>query len=538
MEPIVTVQQMRQLEATADALGVSYATMMQRAGHAVADALATLLPDLTNAPVLILIGPGNNGGDGLVAAVALAQMGAIPKCYFLAPPDEDNPQVQAARTANLFIADFKNDLQQRVLKHLVASADAIIDALFGTGLRLPLRQAPANLLRTVHNRLKDRPIPPVILAVDCPTGLDCDTGAVDPHTLTCDLTVTFGAFKPGHFLFPGADHTGNLRLASIGWPDDLPGLTDIPAFVPDDADIAARLPRRPLNSHKGTFGRALAVAGSVNYTGAAYLAASAAYRAGAGLVTLATPPDLHPALAGVLPEVTWLLLASDMGVLARAAADQVRAALPAYDALLLGPGWGSEHPTAEFLSTLLTTASPPRAIGLLGSTTATASPAPLPPTVVDADGLRLLAQLPNWPSLLPALAILTPHPGEMAALTGLTPAQIQADRLNLARQFAAEWGHVIILKGAFTVVAAPTGQTAVLPFANSALATAGTGDVLAGLCLGFLAQGLPAFDAALCAGYLHALAGEIATDALGHPAPVLARDLLTAFPDALTTVLE
>ncbi|MEP0763897.1 MAG: NAD(P)H-hydrate dehydratase, partial [Chloroflexota bacterium] len=314
---------------------------------------------------------------------------------------------------------------------------------------------------------------------------------------------------------------------------------EIALTLVDAAEVRARLPQRPRDSHKGTFGKAMVVAGSLNYTGAAYLAAAAAYRAGAGLVTVGAPQIIVPVLAGMLPEATWLLLPHDLGVINEAAVKVLRTELAGYSALLLGPGFGREDVTGEFLRELLRPQEEvrhSRAIGFVPNEPAgeTARPATdLPPLVIDADGLNLLAAMDDWPRLLPPGTILTPHPGEFARLARLEREDVQANRIPLAQAKAAEWNCVVVLKGAFTVVAAPDGRTAVEPFATSALASAGTGDVLAGAIAGLLAQGLAPFDAALCAGWLHGMAGVRAAGLLETAISVTAGDVLELLPDAL-----
>jgi hydroxyethylthiazole kinase-like uncharacterized protein yjeF len=293
-----------------------------------------------------------------------------------------------------------------------------------------------------------------------------------------------------------------------------------------------------MSAHKGTFGTAVIAAGSVNYTGAALLAGKAAYRSGAGLVTLAVPAPLHASLAGQFPEATWLLLPHELGVIAESAAEVLRKNLERATALLVGCGFGLEDTTADFLSALLT--GPRAARGGIGfvhpAREAGAAKASLPPMVVDADGLKLLARIPNWPSTLPAESVLTPHPGEMSVLTGLPRDELQADRVGAAERFAKEWGHVVVLKGAYTVIAGPEGETAIIPVATPALARAGTGDVLAGLVTGLRAQGVPAYPAAWAGAWIHAQAGLRAAAALGGTASVLAGDVLDQIAGVLSSL--
>jgi NAD(P)H-hydrate epimerase len=427
-----------------------------------------------------------------------------------------------------------------VLKNLMHGAQVVVDALLGTGAQLPVKGKLQQLLDQAGRVLRERSPRPWMVAVDCPSGLDCDTGEVDPATLAADLTVTLAAAKHGQFRFPAADYVGELQVASIGLPADLPEMAVVQVEMASPEAVALLLPPRPRNAHKGTFGRAIIVAGSVNYTGAAYFAGASAYRVGAGLVTLATPMPLYTAIAPQLPEATWLMLPHEMGVIAAGAVDVLADELDMAQALVLGPGFGQEKVTGEFLRKFLRAED-----GKKGRMGFVQSAAPyeahpdrlqLPPTVVDADGLRLLAEIDGWPALLPPGTVLTPHPGEMAALTRLDKEAIQADRLGVAQKYAAEWGHVVVLKGAFTAIAAPDGRAALLPFATPALARAGTGDVLAGAVGGLLAQGLAPFDAAVAGGFLHGLAGELAAKRLGTTTSVIAGDVLNALPEAVARV--
>jgi NAD(P)H-hydrate epimerase len=382
--------------------------------------------------------------------------------------------------------------------------------------------------------------PPAVVALDLPSGLNSDDGALDPAALPADMTVTLAAVKRGHVLFPGAEAVGKLVVGDIGIPLDL--YADILLEMATPSQIASLLPARPAGGHKGTFGKALVVAGSVNYTGAASLAAGSATRVGTGLVTLAPPQAIYPIVAARLAEATYLLLPHDMGVLAPDAVKVLSEKVMDYDALLLGPGFGQEKPTEEFLSQLLggEQAAHSRRLGFLhdDETVGKAAEGPqLPPLVVDADGLNLLARLENWPQLLPPETVLTPHPGEMARLMSCEIREVQADRIGCATQMAAEWKQVVVLKGAHTVVAAPDGRVTLLPFANPAMATAGSGDVLAGAIVGMRAQGLAPFEAALVGAYLHGLAGELAREALGD-AGVVAGDLMGMLPLAIRRLKE
>ncbi len=478
------------------------------------------------------------------------------------------------RRLRLPIVHAEDDPDFEQLQELVLDADVLVDALLGTGVARPIEGALAELLAIVQQGMAQRqqeealveddqepaepassqsaaqylrpvadfdflhlpaiaasPLPQVV-AVDCPSGLNCDTGALDPASLPAHLTVTFANPKVGHFIPDGPAACGRLEVADIGTDPDL--AADIPVQLATPEFVRDLLPARPSDGHKGTFGKALAVAGSINYTGAAHLAGAAAYRVGAGLVTLGVIPSIHPILAAASLETTWLILPEELGVIGPEAVKALAEKAADYDALLVGPGLTQEihsessvarpanaGPSAGFLahSQPHTPAADPEVLRRL-------------PWVIDADALNALAQSERWQEHLPPHAILTPHPGEMARLCGCSTREVQANRIGLAQDKAAAWNAVIVLKGAYTVIAAPDGRVAVLPFANPALATAGSGDVLAGAIVGALAQGLAPFDAAVVGGYLHGLAGELARQELGD-AGVVAGDLLIRLPLAM-----
>ncbi len=511
---ILTVAEMRAAEARADAAGHSYATMMEQAGRGAAEALLARLDDPTGQAILILVGGGNNGGDGLVCAHYLSNAGASVAVYATRVPDAADPKVRRLREKGLLIADAEQDPDRRVLDRLLAQAGVVVDALVGTGARLPLGGAPAVLLGAVRHRVSRADNRPFVLAIDCPSGLDCDTGHCDPALVPADLTVTFAGPKRGFYAFPARARLGDVVVVDIGLTPHI----DATALAEMDAATArALIPIRARDAHKGTFGRVLTIAGCRNYVGAGALAAESAYRVGAGLVELAPPASLWPTLAGLVPEAIGLALHETDGAISVEAAAQLAASLDKATAILLGPGLGSAPATAQFVSALVEALAARDRGGL----------------IVDADGLRHLAVIDGWAAKLPPGAVLTPHPGEFAALTGLSTADIQKDRVGVAQRLAAAASHVVLLKGAFTVIAAPDGATTLLPFATPALARAGSGDVLSGLIVGLLAQGLDGYAAARVAGWLHGRAAELATERLGTTSSVLARDVVAAVPAAL-----
>jgi NAD(P)H-hydrate epimerase len=381
---------------------------------------------------------------------------------------------------------------------------------------------------------------PLILAVDCPSGVDCDSGEIAQEALSADVTVTMAAVKQGMLNLPAFEYIGDLEVVDIGLPGDLNSFNGIKTEVADEDAIAALLPERPLASHKGTFGTALIAAGSVNYTGAALLAGEAAYRSGAGLVTMAVPGPVHNALAGRLAEATWVLLPHETGVISSNGAEVLAKNFERASALLIGPGFGLENTTKEFIENVLegrySYKKNTQRIGFVHQESVKAEDvnSKLPPMVIDADGLKLLGQIKDWYTKIPAPAILTPHPGEMSVLTDLSTDLIQESRQQIASQYAKLWGHVVVLKGAFTVVAAPDERLTLIPVASPALARAGTGDVLAGLIVGLRAQGLEAYEAAVAGAWIHAQAGLYAADDLGTATSVLASDVLDSISDVIS----
>jgi NAD(P)H-hydrate epimerase len=354
-------------------------------------------------------------------------------------------------------------------------------------------------------------------------------------TLQADLTVATGLIKRGLVQYPGRMYAGEIRSVEIGLPP-----AHVEAIMSERIDAGrARelLPRRPADAHKGTFGKVLVVAGSLQYPGAAGLSTAGAARVGAGLVTLAIG---RSGLGGPgrLPEITLQLLPeADWNVLGEGAADEALKHLDGYQSVLIGPGIGREEPTRLFLERLLGLDSP-RHRGHIGFRIGTSAEKPtekqrpeLPPTVIDADALTLLSQIESWWERLPrGRCVLTPHPGEMKRL--LSAEELDGDHVQVAQEAAKKWGQVVVLKGATTVVAEMEGRSMVNDGGNAALATAGTGDVLAGAIAGLLAQGLAPFDAATLGVYLHSAAGRIVRDDLGDMGAI-ASDLLPRLPLAI-----
>ena len=551
---VVTAAQMTALEQESERQGTTTDTLMERAGLAVAviarQRLAAAPGGFAGANILVLVGPGNNGADGLVAARHLRRWGAEVTAYLvtgfpvsnLPPGNKLAAKLELARRYDVSLLSAADDPGLERLSGRLSRSRLVLDAVLGTGRSRPL----AGTVREVMLRVGDycdQPTSaprPLLLALDLPTGLDADTGAVDAACPGADLTLALGFPKAGLLAFPGAAKVGELMTLDIGLPPGL-GEADIPLELLTPAWVGRRMPARPLDAHKGSFGHTLVVAGSRNYVGAACLVAAAAGRAGAGLVTLAAPESVYPSAAAQLTETIHLPLPEDgAGWIHPDAAGIIRDLLPRYSCLAVGSGMGQSAGTAAFMERLL----------LDGAASPASSPAAIPPSispsipvVVDADGLNNLSRRPDWwrrQENRPGPLVLTPHPGEMATLTGLSTTAIQQDRVATARRYAAQWQAVVVLKGAFTAIAEPGGGDSpageglvrLSPFANPGLASGGTGDVLTGIIGGLLAQGLTPFDAASCGVYLHGQAAAALTARQGN-AGLLASDLVAALPQTI-----
>jgi NAD(P)H-hydrate epimerase len=529
----VSVAQMKDLERQADAGGLSYAQMMANAGLALAQVVNQRYFQRPTRHVLGLVGSGNNGGDCLIALRHLADWGWQTQVYLLKARGEDDAPLADYRKAGGEVLVCDDDHGFRALRQNSLGADLILDGILGTGVQLPLKGNVQHAL-AVLKEMRDLP---AVIAVDCPSGVDCDSGKAAKECLPAELTVCMAAVKAGLLKQPALSLCGEIIGVGIGLPDDLPAWLEATVEVMDAGTAAANFPKRPADSHKGTFGTCMVAAGSVNYCGAALLASRAAYRVGAGLVRAAVPGAIYDTLAGQLAEATWLMLPHTLGAINGGAAKVVQANLEGVDALLLGPGWGLAAETRQFLENLLNAQTGTGAKAAIGFTTPKnekrSSQQKLPAMVIDADGLKLLAQIENWHEKIKG-AVLTPHPGEMAVLSGLSITQIQKDREAIAREYAQCWEQVLVLKGALTVIASPSGEVSVIPAATSALATAGTGDVLAGMITGLIAQGIEPFAAAKTAAWLHARAGVKAAHQLGSEASVVAGDVI----DQITGVLN
>jgi len=508
---LLTAEQMRETDRRAiEEIGLSGLVLMEQAGRGTSDLLRERFARLFPGPVLVLAGKGNNGGDGFVVARHLLNAGWQVRTLVLGERERLSGDARTNLEVLLKIGAEVAFVpaEERLAGELEKQGDCllIVDALFGTGLSSPLAGAAKRAVEWINGSRAQ------VVAVDMPSGIDATCGAVLGSAVRAQMTVTFGFAKLGQFLYPGAAHVGELRVVDIGLPALLNPSLDQAASLESFESAAGLVPERPRQGHKGRFGHLLVVAGSRGKTGAAVLCAEAGLRGGAGLVTLAGPAAEQPVLAARLTEVMTEPLADHEGHLSLPALEVITRLAEGKQALALGPGLGTADETVELVQRLVVSV-------------------PLP-LVVDADGLNALAQRPEVLRERPGPpAILTPHPGEMARLTGLSVAEIEANRPQVAGEFARRFGVVLVLKGAGTVTALPDGRLFINSSGNPGLASGGMGDVLTGLVGSLLAQGLAAAEAARLAVFWHGFAADRLARTLGT-AGLLAGDLLREIPSA------
>lgn len=508
---LATAEEMRQAERRATAeLGVPSLVLMENAGRGAADAIERAFGPAPGRRVGVVCGKGNNGGDGLVVARHLAGRGAAVEVWLIGAAADVRGDaavnMDAARRAGLPLTEVAGAPGLEALRRGLASADLVVDALLGTGVSGAATGLIADAIAAINEA--GRPV----CALDLPSGLSADRGALLGPTVRAQLTVTFGLPKRGLYLHPGAAHAGRIEVADIGVPRAWleQGLT---VGLLEAEDVLAVLPTRPADAHKGHYGHLLVVAGSIGKTGAAILACLGALRAGTGLVTCALPASQQPIVAARLAEaMTEPLPETGAQALSAKALDRLLELAGRMDAVAAGPGVGLDAETQATVRDLIRAAERPM--------------------VVDADALTALVGHLGTLREARGPRLLTPHPGEAARLLGRSIPEVQADRIESARRLARESGAIVALKGAGTVIAGPGGEVAINPTGNPGMATGGSGDVLTGVAGGFLAQGLGPEAALRAAVYLHGLAGDLAAAERGE-AGLIAGDIADALPAAL-----
>jgi ADP-dependent NAD(P)H-hydrate dehydratase / NAD(P)H-hydrate epimerase len=513
----VTAKQMQEMDRyTIEKFGIPGRVLMENAGRGAVDFFMEACAPTPDSRVAVVAGRGNNGGDGWVMARYLMEK-QIPVTVFLLTA-RDRVTGDARTNMDLVdkllpyfpdcaVVEIPDDAALAREKTRLAHHDLFVDAIFGTGLNSDVRGIFKEVIQCINQTKKP------VFAVDIPSGLNADTGAVCGVCIKATATATFAFAKTGHLLYPGNEHTGSLRVIDIGIPGFAAQKQNLRFQVLEKQTIAPWFLPRPFNSHKGFFGHLLILAGSAGKTGAAALCATAAKRIGTGLVTLGVPESIHAVMEPMVVEpMTVALPETASGTLSSDGLDRILALAEDRQALAIGPGLGTDPNTRDLVRSLV-------------------EHCPLP-LIMDADAVTAMAGCPELFTARKSPAVLTPHPGEMARLAGITPAQVQADRPGTARNFAEKYQVILVLKGAQTLIALPDGRIFLCPAGNPGMATGGMGDVLTGMIAGLAAQKFSLENAAAAGVFIHGLCGDILADAVGGFG-FLATDMVQTIPTAI-----
>ncbi len=513
---IVTSQEMRALDRKAiEECGISSLRLMESAGEGVVETIERTRGSMQGKTVSIVVGKGNNGGDGLVVGRLLMKRGTKVHMHLLTSPEtlQGDALTNFMRYRDLggtFLAPLPSS--STTLLHTLSESDLVVDAIFGTGLSKSIDGVFRDAITSINEC--GRPV----VAIDIPSGLSADTGEIWGSAIQATQTITLALPKRGLFLDQGITHSGHIAITDIGIPAWCVEEAGIQTQVITGSFVTTHLPSRPLDAHKGTCGHVGIIAGSVGKTGASVLASQAALRSGAGLVSLAAPQSLNDILETMLVEVMTVSI-PDLSI--RAFGSSSLAPLLEFiqgkTAIAIGPGIGTHEETIAVVMELI--------------------PQLTIPCVIDADALNAVATNPNILNAATVPIILTPHPGEMARLLGCTTADVSRDRLGSVAKLAHHTGATVVLKGARTLVGHPDGCVDICPTGNPGMATGGTGDALAGMITSLLVQGCSARSAATVGVYMHGLAGDIATWHYGQQG-MIASDLVACIPQAMTLATE
>jgi hydroxyethylthiazole kinase-like uncharacterized protein yjeF len=507
-----TAAEMRALDSRAiETLGVPGPRLMENAGRGAAALIAREWAPIRGKRILVLCGKGNNGGDGFVVARHLKAKGARPRALLVGLRAEvKGDAAQALGRWRGKVEEIRDEADMATVARALGEADLVVDALLGTGLTGPARGLVAQVIERLNNSSGRAGVP--VVALDLPSGLGSDGGALLGPTVHATVTATFAGLKRSLLVYPAAELAGRVTVVSIGLPQAEVN-RGVSTFLLEETDIRPLFPPRPAEAHKGSYGHLLVIAGSVGKTGAAALAGRSALRSGVGLCTVATPASQQPIVAGFSMEtMTEPIVETASQSLAVKAREHLLELAMQRDAVALGPGI-SLDPETQALSRALV-AEVPR------------------PMIVDADALSALAGHLDLLEEAPAPRILTPHPGEMARMLGVSIAQVQADRIETVRRFCVQYRVHLALKGARSVLGSPDGRIFVNPTGNPGMATGGSGDVLTGMIGAFLARRFDPLPALQAGCFLHGLAGDIAAADRGEEG-LVAGDIIEAIPSAL-----
>lgn len=513
---LVTTSQMQELDRrTIEDCGIPGIVMMENAGRGAAELLLRFFPEACAGSIAVLAGGGNNGGDGFVIARHLKNWGVDVKVYLFSSIDEikgdagTNLRIWLAMGGELEEVIYKGDFAG--IKKEFSKASLLVDAIFGTGLHSEVKGFLKDTISFVNS------LPQPVMAVDIPSGLDATAGKVLGEAIRADLTATFGLVKIGQVIEPGAAHVGQLEVIDIGIPRHLIEEAAIKTYLMGPAELdMGLLDPRPAQAHKGEYGHLFVLAGSPGKTGAAAMVCSGALRTGTGLVTLGIPASLNPILEAKLTEaMTEPLPDAGSGYLVAESLEKIQQLLEGKTAIALGPGISTLSQVQETILKLI--------------------PSVTVPLVIDADGITALVSRLELLKQCKSSVVLTPHPGEMARLAGITTEEVQAERIGVAKSCATSYNCIVVLKGNRTVIATPEQEVYINATGNPGMASGGTGDVLTGMIGGLMAQGLLPLEAAKWGVFLHGLAGDLAAQEIGE-IPLIASDIIDYLPDALAEV--
>ena len=514
---ILNALQMRNIDqrATRD-YGIPGIVLMENAGLQVVDFLESTYPDLDEKKILLLCGKGNNGGDGLVAARHLHNRGYDIRVLLFArradAKGESNTNLGILEKTGVEVLEVTDVRGWHEFLPQLADYEMILDALLGTGAQGTVKGYLEEVIRDVNNAAATR------VAVDIPSGLSADSNEIPGICVKADATVTFVCPKIPHVFLPAEEKIGEIYVADIGIPEEAIEAEEVRLNLVEAEELARYLPPRKVESHKGDYGHLLVIAGSKGKPGAARMVAEGAFRAGVGLVTVATPESVQAILAPqVMEMMTEPLPETREGTVSSKATARALKLLEDKGVLTLGPGLSTAAETQSFIREMVASARTP--------------------VVLDADGINAYAHAPAALSGRARPLILTPHPGEMSRLLGTTSTEVQKNRLSVCRTFSTEHACYLVLKGYRTLISDPEGNIWVNPTGNPGMATAGSGDVLTGILSGFVAQGLPILHAILLGVYLHGLAADLCASARGE-LPLMARDIIAYLPDAMARLLK
>ncbi len=512
---VLTTLQMKMAEAAANANGTSYLRLMENAGAACARAIREEYGITSDTPkrITVVCGRGNNGGDGYVIARKLSEIGSrVTVVLAGGSPHTEQAKEMFSRVEQMPVNMITFDTNKNSALDALLKCDIIVEAVFGIGLTRDVTDVYAELFRYINSSSAQK------VSIDIPGGLNADTGEVMGEAVKADLTVAVCTAKPCHILLPGSKYCGKVKVVSIGITEEEQYVSGDPFCCSIDAQLVEKIfPKREPVSNKGDYGHVLSVCGSKCMAGAAVFAAVGAVRGGAGLVTAAFPECAYAAIASKITSPLLLPVEYNSdGTFSSSAIEKIKAAMTKATSIVIGCGLGVNKDTASVLAEVIKTSEVP--------------------IVIDADGINIISRNINVLKAAKVPIIITPHPGEMSRLTGMSVRQIQTDRIQTAVDFANEYNVTVVLKGANTVVATPGEKMAyVNTTGNAGMSKGGSGDLLAGIIGAFSAHGIKAVDAAVMAVYLHGLAGDIAAEKYSMTA-MTPTDTANCLPFALSTI--